>query len=100
MITAPSAGSSYTLTPASRNGYASIKFGTDGDTAVLIFTNNTWNIVSLSGATETPQTLTASGAVDPTTPVTLLDSSGGGWNNYSCKRYAWCNENNYNDCCW
>ena len=77
MITAPSAGSSYTLTPANRNGYASIKFGTVGDTAVLIFTNSKWNIVSLSGATETPQTLTASGVVDPTTPVTLLDSSGG-----------------------
>ena len=77
MTTAPSAGTTFTMTPTNRNGYASIKFGTQGDTAVLIFTNSKWNIVSLSGATETPQTLTASGAVDPTMPVTLLDTSGG-----------------------
>ena len=77
MTTAPSAGSTYKLTPAARNGYDSITFGAEGDTAVIIFTNNKWDIVSLSGATETPQTLTSSGAVNLTAPVTLLNSGGG-----------------------
>mgnify|MGYP001364442205 CR=1 FL=1 len=77
MSTAPSAGSKYVMTPAARNGYDSISFGAEGDTAIVMFSNNKWNIVSLTGATETPQTMTSGGAISLTAPVTLLNSSGG-----------------------
>ena len=77
MSTDPSAGSSYVLTPASRNGYDSISFQDEGDTAILMFSNSKWNIVSMHGAVETTQTITASGAVNLTSNLTLIDTTSG-----------------------
>lgn len=77
MSTDPSAGSSYKLTPAARNGYDSISFQDEGDTAILMFSNNKWNIVSMHGAVETTQTITATGSVDLTSSLTLLDTTSG-----------------------
>ena len=77
MSTDPSAGSSYVLTPAARNGYDSISFQDEGDTAILMFSNSKWNIVSMHGAVETTQTITASGAVNLTSNLTLIDTTSG-----------------------
>ena len=77
MSTDPSAGSSYKLTPAARNGYDSISFQDEGDTAILMFSNNKWNIVSMHGAVETTQNITATGSVDLTSSLTLLDTTSG-----------------------
>ena len=77
MSTDPSAGSSYVLTPATRNGYDSISFQDEGDTAILMFSNSKWNIVSMHGAVETTQTITASGAVNLTSNLTLIDTTSG-----------------------
>lgn len=68
------------ITPTNRNGYDSITFSKVGDTAILVFTNAKWNIVSLNGAfiTQTaPQTLTASGAISVDAEVTFLNSASG-----------------------
>ena len=68
------------ITPTNRNGYDSITFSKVGDTAILVFTNSKWNIVSLNGAfiTQTaPQTLTASGAISVDAEVTFLNSASG-----------------------
>ena len=77
MSTDPSAGSSYKLTPAARNGYDSISFQDEGDTAILVFANSKWNIVSMHGAVESTQTITASGAVNLTSNLTLIDTTSG-----------------------
>ena len=77
MSTDPSAGSSYKLTPTNRNGYDSISFQDEGDTAILVFANSKWNIVSMHGAVESTQTITASGAVNLTSNLTLIDTTSG-----------------------
>ena len=68
----------YTLTPTSTNfnGFNSITFGKLGDSVLLIWANSKWNIIGRQGATETPDALTAAGAVSLTSPVTFVSSSG------------------------
>ena len=44
-------GGDGTLTPASRQGYATITFNDAGDVVTLLFTNARWFIVSNNGAT-------------------------------------------------
>lgn len=73
-------GGDSVITPTNANGYTSITFNDVGDTAILVFTNAKWNIVSLHGAqtdTMTPETVSAAGAVSVSKEVTFLDSSGG-----------------------
>ena len=77
MSTDPSSGTTYKLTPTNRNGYDSISFQDEGDTAILMFSNSKWNIVSVHGALETTQTVTASGAVNLTSDLTLIDTTSG-----------------------
>ena len=42
-----------------------------------MFSNSKWNIVSVHGALETTQTITASGAVNLTSDLTLIDTTSG-----------------------
>ena len=58
------------------NGFNSITFGKLGDSVLLIWANSKWNIIGRQGATETPDTVTAAGAVSLTSPVTFVSSSG------------------------
>ena len=46
-------GGAYTLTPATRNGYANIAFNDAGDTVTLMYIDSTegWTIISNHGAT-------------------------------------------------
>ena len=71
----------YTLTPTSTNfnGFSSITFGKLGDSVLLIWSNSKWNIIGRQGATETPDALTAAGAVSLTSPVSFVSTSNAGY---------------------
>ena len=77
MSTDPSAGSSYTFSSRGLGDVYKRQFQDEGDTAILMFSNNKWNIVSMHGAVETTQTITATGSVDLTSSLTLLDTTSG-----------------------
>jgi hypothetical protein len=55
-IIADVGGGTSTLTPASRLGYANIRFVDDGDSATLMWTGNAWAIINTADVgQDTPQ---------------------------------------------
>ena len=51
VVVATSGSPDGTLTPASRNGYASVDLDAAGETVTLMFHNAKWNVIGISGAT-------------------------------------------------
>ena len=81
VVTGTQASAKYTLNPTSTNfnGFSSITLGKLGDAVILVWAGSKWNIIGRQGATETPDTLTAAGAVSLTSPVTFVSTSGAGY---------------------
>lgn len=76
MSTAPTNGNKFVVTPSDALGFTSLTFGSHGDAAILVWTGSKWAIVGRQGVTETPQALSGAGAIDTTSPVTLLTTTG------------------------
>ena len=78
IITLIADGGNSVITPTNASGFTSLTFGNVGDTAICIFTNSKWHILTLKGASITPDIVTSSSvAASLDTPVTEIDSSGG-----------------------
>ena len=58
------------------NGFSSITLGKLGDAVILVWAGSKWNIIGRQGATETPQALSGAGAIDITSPITYLTTTG------------------------
>ena len=84
MNTAPSSNRTFTVTPAAVNGYTNLVFSKQGDTAILVYSDNVWNLVGSQGNLLqdsvqdkiTSDTITSSGAVSLTTDITKIASTG------------------------
>ena len=84
MNTAPSNNRPFTVTPAAVNGYTNLTFSKQGDSAILVWSDNVWNLVGSHGnlLQDSIQdgilsdTITGAGAVSLTTDITKIASTG------------------------